>query len=261
VIGSIGIPYQPTKEYYSQVALGLISGYSVARIAGHSLATTTLSPVTESLVYSTPTAAAALEFVSSSVNDTSAGSGAREVTVVGLDSNWAEVTQTVTTNGTTAVALATNLIRLHRWYVSSSGSYATSGTSSHVGTLTIRVSGAGATWSQIALSGSYGLGASEIGFITIPLNKTAYILSKNVILESAKTADVFLFQRPLANDVTTPYPAMRLIERVVVLAGMSNELLPNPVGPFVGPCDLGFMAKTAAGTCETSVSFSLLVVG
>ena len=102
-----------SKEWYMEVKKGNIPGHSIVNKFGAGNVGTTLTPVCISGTYQNPITATALEFVSSSVNDTSAGTGAREVTVIGLDSNWEEVSQTVTTNGTTPVALSTNLIRLY----------------------------------------------------------------------------------------------------------------------------------------------------
>ena len=60
----------------------------------------------------TPPAASnqALRMRSSSANDTSAGSGATEWTVIGVDANFDKVTQTVATNGTNNVNLTTDIM-------------------------------------------------------------------------------------------------------------------------------------------------------
>lgn len=50
-----------------------------------------------------PTAARIHAIVSSSVNDASGGTGARTVKISGVDTNWAEISETVTLNGTTSV--------------------------------------------------------------------------------------------------------------------------------------------------------------
>lgn len=250
-----------SKDFYAEVAKGLIPGQALIHKFGHGIATTTLSPIGTAMTYKTPTAATALEFVSSDANDTAAGTGAQQITIIGLDANWAEVSQTIETNGTTAVALSTNLIRLYRWYVSRSGAYASTAGGSHVGTLTIREAGAGATWTQIGLYGAFGLGQSEIACYTVPLGKTAYLLSKKYSIQNGKVVDIFFFQRPLANDVTTPFTGtMRIVEREVDVAGDILLKTISPKGPFVGPCDLGVMAKISAGTGEVSVDFELLLV-
>jgi len=251
--------YIPDREFYLEVAKGNVPKHSIVNKFGAGSVGTTLSPISQDSTYPTPTTATALEFVSSSASDGVAGSGAQEVTVIGLDSNWAEVTQTVITNGTTAVALSTNLTRLYRWYVSSSGTYATETTGSHVGTLTIRESGGGTTWSTIPIS-PFSAGQSQIGAYSIPTGYTGYLLSKLVYTDTGKTADVFFFQRLNIDDVTTPYSGtMRLVEREIgVQGGFMHELVTPK--EFVGPCDIGFMAKVTSGNADISGEFSLLLV-
>lgn len=249
-------------DFYTEVKLGNVSGYSIVHKFGAADLSTSFLPITYDKTYKTPTSNTALEFVSSDANDTSAGSGAREITIIGIQDSagtWSEVTQTLNTNGTTAVALSQNLIRLYRWYVSSSGSYATESTGSHAGTLTIRVSGAGATWGTIPIT-PFARGQSEIGVYTVPSGKTAYLLSKDIFVDSVKSADVYFFQRPSANTVSAPYSAMRLFEKEVGIAGGYDLQSTAPKGPFVGPCDIGFMGSVSAGTANCSVEFELLLI-
>ena len=132
---------QFTRDFLIEVRKGNIAGHSLVHKFGEASVSTSLVPVTGSVEYPTPTSATSLELISSDTNDTSSGSGAREVTVLGLNGSWNEVSQTVSTNGTTAVALTTDLLRIYRWYVSQSGTYATQSAGSHAGTLTIRESG------------------------------------------------------------------------------------------------------------------------
>ena len=247
------------KGFYLSVKLGLVPGFSIVEKFGSGDISTTIAPITTSLTYQTPIAATALEIVSSSANDTAAGTGAQEITVIGLDSSWVEVTQTKEFNGTTAVPLDNDLIRLYRAYVSRSGTYATQSSGSHVGTLTIRGAGAGSTWATIGVT-PFPFGQTQIGCYTIPTGKTGYVLTKNVFAEGSKTADVYFFQRPHADDVTTPFTgAMRVVEREVgVSGGYSADI--NAKGPFVGPCDIGFMGVVASGTDIMSVEFEVILV-
>ena len=248
------------KTFLLEVSKGNVEKHSLVNKFGAGLLTTSLLPVSQDNEYPTPTTAISLEFLSSSADDTSAGTGAREVTVVGLNSAWAEVSQTVVTNGVTPVALTTPLIRLYRWYVSQSGTYATELSGSHAGTLTLRVAGAGATWSTITTT-PFPVGQSQIGIYTVPLGYTGYLLAKNVFADTTKTADIYFFQRPNANDVTAPFTGtMRLFEREVGVTGGYQVMPPAPKGPFVGPCDVGFMGKVSAGTSECSVEFQLLLI-
>lgn len=249
-----------TREFYQRVSEGLEPGYSLIHKFGAGDITTTFLPITFDNTYKTPTTATALEFLSDSGDDTSGGSGAREITIIGLNDSWEEVTQILVTDGATPVALATDLTRLYRWYVSQSGTYATELAGSHAGTMTIRVSGGGATWGTIGIS-PFPAGQSQIGVYSIPTGKTGYLLSKNVFTDTNKTADIYFFQRPLIDDVSSPFTGtMRLVEREVGVQGGYSLVTVAPKGPFVGPCDLGFMGKVSSGTAEVSVEFELLII-
>lgn len=248
------------RDFFTEVSEGNITGYSLIHKFGASASIgTTLLPVALANTYQTPTTATSLEFVSNSANDTANGTGARQITVIGIGADWTEVSQTVTTNGITAVALTTPLLRLYRWYVSQSGAYATQATSSHVGKLTIRVAGGGTTWSQIPIT-PFPMGQSQIGVYTIPLGKTAFLLSLDAYVSSSKAVDVLVFQRPNANDITAPYTgAIRLVSQWAQVTGHLPVKYRSPRGPFVGPCDIGFMAKTSTGTGSATVEFELIL--
>jgi len=61
---------------------------------------------------------AQLKVSSSSAQDAAAGTGARTVTLIGLDSNWATQTETVTLTGQTAVTTTSTWKRINRAYCS-----------------------------------------------------------------------------------------------------------------------------------------------
>lgn len=248
------------SDFYYRVANGQVPGHSLVKKFGSGSVGTSVVPITQTQDYQTPTTAQALEFVSNNANDTAAGSGAQEITIQGLDSNWEQVTQTLETNGTTAVALGTNLTRLYRWYVSRSGTYATSTAGSHAGILTIQGSGGGTVWDTIPVA-PFPMGQSQIGVYSIPSGKKAFLYHKNVHVDTNKSADVFFFQRPIVDDVTTPYTGtMRLVNREVGAAGSIVTGDAFPSGPFVGPCDIGYMGEVSTGTADISVNFELLLV-
>ena len=249
-----------TEDWFTEVKKGNVAGHSVVHKFGAGALSTTLAPIDQDSTYPTPTTSQALEFLSSSLLDTSAGTGAREITIQGLAGDWSEITQTLVTSGTGAVALSSNLTRLYRWYVSDSGTYATEIAGSHAGILTIRAAGGGTVWSTIPIT-PFPIAQSQIGVYTVPINKTAYLYSKNIFTDTSKAADIYFFQRPLANDVTTGFTGiMRLVQREVGVTGGYNLRTSFPKGPFVGPCDIGFMGQVSVGTAECSVEFELLLV-
>jgi hypothetical protein len=253
--------YFGSTEWYQRVSNGEVPGYSLVHKFGAGELGTTVAPVTLTGSYFTPTTAQALEFISSSAEDTSLGDGAREVTVIGLDLNWLEVEQTVITNGTTPVQLTTDLTRLYRWYVSSSGTYSSAeGGSSHSGDLTIRASGGGDDWTLIENT-PLSTGQSQIGVYTIPKFKKAYGLSKSIFVDTTKVADIYVFYRDNCDDITSPFSGTRrIVEREVGVTGGFQREYVAPLGPFTGPCDIGFMAKVSQGSGFMSCEFDLLLI-
>jgi len=89
-----------------------------------------------------------------------------EVTVIGLDTNWDEVTQTVTLAGAGTATLATALRRVYRAYVS--------GSTESTGVVTI--ASGGTTYAQIAVSDQQTL----MTVYTVPAGYTAYLYKGTV---------------------------------------------------------------------------------
>lgn len=114
------------------------------------------------------TAATNLEIVSSSVNDTAAGTGARTVTIFGLDASYVEISSTVTLNGTTAVAVPIQYFRINSILVITAGSLEVND-----GAITVRDAGAGATRGLIPQNVSI----SRQAIFTVPAGHTLSIHS------------------------------------------------------------------------------------
>ena len=116
--------------------------------------------------YPFQTTAQALEIISSSANDTAAGTGARTVMVQGLDANFNPIQETVTLNGTSAVALVNSYLRVNNVQVATAGSGNT-----NAGTLTLRLAGAGA--SQAVMTA--GIGYAKQAIYTVPAGFTLIV--------------------------------------------------------------------------------------
>lgn len=133
-----------------------------------------------------------LEIFSSSANDTSAGTGARTVTIYGLDSDFVEQEETLTLNGTTAVTSSNTYSRCTRVRVRSAGS-----TGTNQGTLTVRHT---TTTANVFAVVPIDANQSQIAAWTVPANKTFYIT--NLLIQMARTngspgsATVVLCYRP-----------------------------------------------------------------
>lgn len=99
--------YIAYKDYFVNVATGDIPGASIFIMQGETL---TVKDVVRGQVYPgdslslpTPSSAETLSIVSDSANDSSTGSGAKTITVTGIDDSNTLVSDTVLMNGTTPV--------------------------------------------------------------------------------------------------------------------------------------------------------------
>lgn len=113
-----------TEDFALQVARGQIPGHSAISIFGYNpdVDTTEESIWPDGGTVPHPTLASVLKISSSSADDTSAGTGARTVTIVGLDGSYNQVSESITLNGQTAVNTTNSYLYVNRFYVASTGS-------------------------------------------------------------------------------------------------------------------------------------------
>lgn len=256
-------PYFQRKDFYVQVALGKIPGYSIVQKFGRNLVVgTTVAPIAIGGVYQTPLTPTELEVISDDEDDTANGSGARNVVIQGLDANWNLVEEEVATAGLTASLPTTTLfLRIFRLKVTKSGSYANQTSTSQHGTITVRAGDAGATWGQIdEIATDFGVGQSQIAQYTIPKGYTAVLLSKFTSIDVNQSANIYFFQRPNANVVEEPFEGMRLVQQETGIKEVYNIIPTLPINVFSEYTDIGFMGKTTAGTASISCSFELLMI-
>jgi len=166
-------PLTDARAFPINVGFSLVTGYRRVTALGNNPDVDILS-VPEDVwsgggAYPWMTGATALEIVSGSANDAAAGAGARTVLIQGLDINYAEVSQTVSLNGTTAVAIPTNLFRINSALIMSAGTGKV-----NAGDLTIRDAGAGTTRAIIPL----GYGITKQSIFTVPAGFTLQIVSQ-----------------------------------------------------------------------------------
>ena len=142
-------------------------------------------------LYTYLTSAGVLTVTSTDGDDAAAGTGARTVTVEGLDANYNQVSETLTVGGG---AGSVEFFRVFRAFVATSGS---SGTNEG----TISIAQGATTLAQIRTVGTpslTGLGQTFMSIYTVPAGYTGYIFDWNVSTAKAD-GDVFLLKR-LAND-------------------------------------------------------------
>lgn len=221
-------PFAGTDEEGNQF---FISRYGYNTAVG-----STSVPITQNGVYRTPQASAATTLrikAGGNANDTAAGSGAQEVTIVGLNSVGALISDKVSTNGASASSATTKqFIRVWRCYVSKSGTYASNGTLSQAGVITIENGVGGTDWAQIGASGSLFANA-EIGCFTVPLGYTARILRFGFASDSTKITNIDMMRRGSILQTSTPYSPFIRVFGVFGTNGSGSRDLSKV--PFVIP--------------------------
>ena len=108
-----------------------------------------------------------LEVLSTSADDAASGTGARTVTITGLDGDYNIITETVTLNGTTPVATTKQFRRAHTMRTVTAGSNGV-----NAGVITVRHS---STESNVFLAMQIGTNQTNNSGYTIPAGYTGYI--------------------------------------------------------------------------------------
>ena len=190
-----------TDDIYLETALGNVVGRVSGRKFGRNIALTTTERVvsvssTTTIPY-LPTAAQAVEVISTNVNDILAGTGLAKLYVAGLDANWNEISETVNMNGTGVQALANTYTRINRAYGTEFGTYG----GANLGTITLRVGGAGTTFTTIEI----GKSQTQQAHVSVPAGKTLLIEQVHFTVETTKNVTFSLYQMTNMNDVSAPY--------------------------------------------------------
>ena len=153
-------------------------------------------------VYSYIETATVLKVSSSSTNDTSAGTGARTVTLSGLDANYAEISETVTLNGQTAVNTTNSYLRIYRMCVKTAGTGGQNAGVIYAGTGTVTSGVPANKYATVAVGDNQSL----MALWTVPADHTAYLLQKDITAATAqnnKYANVHLVARPFGEVFQT----------------------------------------------------------
>jgi len=257
---SYGSKTQLSNSYFLDIVRGQIKGVEIIHKFGHNdVLDTTFTPIAAGGIYRTPTVPTTLEILSSDVNDTLAGTGARKVFIQGIASDWSLQSETVELDGINPVDLDNSYLRVFRMYVEESGVYADAVSGSHVGTLTLRETGGGDTWASIDISSGFALGQTEIGVYTVPLGKVAFIMSVHLQTDALKEVDIIAFKRTDADRTSAPYGAMRIFDQFHGVAG-HVDIHPNiPLGPYPACTDIGFLGKVDIAGGGAQVDFEIVL--
>lgn len=163
----------PELPFGSAVAEGKLTGYNTFNKFGTVFNQNTSSAPLDIWNSGIPytgqpsTVGETVELFSSSINDASAGTGARTIAIFGLDENWEEQSDTLTLNGLTGVSTTNLYTRINRGIVLTAGTGA-----ENAGAITCRQS---TTLTNIFFLMPAGAAQTQVGAYTVPSNKTLYI--------------------------------------------------------------------------------------
>ena len=164
----------------------------------------------------TPTAGQTLYIVSSSANDTGAGTGAQTVRIIYLDASGNQQKVTKTMNGTTPVSLGTGFTAIQWMEVAAVGSNAVS-----VGNLAISSTNGAATVATTFEYIAAGGNRSMSGRYMIPTGYSGYILDWSCAAISA-TMDTRLRVNCFSDDHTISDGAYHFKARVFLASGANS---------------------------------------
>jgi len=236
-----------------QVLRGQIDGHTAVFVSGYntSVGTTYETIWSESTVYAYPASASVMEISSSSANDTAAGTGARTVTIYGLDGNYNQINETVSLNGQTAVNTTNSFLRVLHMLVNTAGSGGAAAGTIYAGT------GAVTTGKPANVYAVYTAdGGSTACIYTVPAGYTGYVFDF-LVSSGITTANAFssigLYARPY-NGVFD-----NTIQGRCANGGSFTIPLNYPIA-FSEKSDIEVRALSSTAGANVTANFSILLV-
>lgn len=141
-------------------------------------------------LYVYPTVAEVNTVSSTSANDTAEGTGARTVSVFGLDANYNEISETISLNGQTPVNTVNSYLRINRMFVATAGSGGTAAGTIAAGTGTVTAGVPAVCYAEISNLDNQTL----MAVWTVPAGYSAYIY-KGTISNGTATGSQFVTGR------------------------------------------------------------------
>lgn len=248
----------PPQDPITEVARGLVTGYSSVRKFGHNddVESSAFEDIWDGGGTYAGHLIAADEVrikVGGNAADTANGDNARSVTIEGLDENWAVASETVATAGASASAsTTTKFIRVFRAFVATVGAYG----NTNLAAITIETD-AGAIVAII----SAAKGQTQMGLYTVPASKEAYIRNIQVTVNAVRTVDFRMFKREDADTIAAPFGPLRLISEFdgIGEAGMTRRYSCPPEA-LPAMTDIITRAKSDSSTAGVSVEFDAILI-
>ena len=224
-----------TEPFELQVGRGQITGHSVVHVFGHNpdVDTTevTIWPATGLLVH--PAAPTIMKISSSSADDTSSGTGARTVYILGINGTGGYVSETVTLNGQTAVNTVNQYDAIETMSVMSVGSGGVNAGIIYAGTGTVTAGVPAVPYSAIGVGDNLSL----VGHWSCPVGYTGYLVSGSITSGTSN-----------ANQYITARLKLRAQDNIVRTAAITT--LHDGTADY----DFSYPVKIQAGECITATA-------
>jgi len=229
--------YEP---FELQVARTQIMGHNTVNIYGYQTSvTTSVIPLWENATtYTYPSSAITMNLAGTS-GDTA------KITIVGLDANYLQISETLTLSGATAVPTVNKYFRINSMFV-------TSGSASNPsGAVTLKDVTNTTTYAQI----NAGIGRTQMAIYTVPAGYTLYLSRVNAYTSfNGNNANYVTYrnQSITSNGVVTvtqqsPFTQFYSAQRV----------MPRP---FTEKTDLQIQFSTSTGTAAISVAVECFLI-
>lgn len=245
-----------------EIAQGNVPGKQLIRIVGFddNINTTKKDIGNTGAFHTWLQAGDTLQAISTDINDTSGGSGARVITIFGLDNNFLEVQEDITMNGTIITSSTTQIFRrVNDVVVKEAGEYASSDSGSNIGDITIATTSGAIQMAHIL----DGIGTGRDGFAryTIPTGKTGFIRRASISVDGKKSTNIFSFSRENADIVSAPFSPKFLGGRFIGISAPLELDFNGEEAILFEKTDFWFCANVdSAPVGSVSISVSIILI-
>jgi hypothetical protein len=237
---------QLKTDIYWAASGGLVPGMSNGRATGYAATSAASNKAVNATAYTPQGSNAIRSLVSTSASDSSAGTGAQQVTITGLSAAFVVASEVVTMNGTTPVATVNQYAYLESMVVTQVGS-----AGSNQGVISLGTTSSGGTaWASIAVNGGVGDNQTFYAHHYVPAGFTCYLLDFNAA-SSAAAATVFLARTGLPSATNLPIIQIG----PTLCAPATNQTIEHPFQSalaIAGPDLIQGYAHPLAATASTS---------
>ena len=242
-----------SEPFELQVARGQIAFHEVVHKFGFnpSIDTNLATVWLQGGLYSYLSSASTLYISSSSANDTAAGTGARTITINGLDANYDEISESVTLNGQTAVNTTQSFLRVFRMIVNTAGSGNQNAGVIYAGTGTVTSGVPANKYGTIAVGDNQTL----MCFWTVPRGYTAYLYQVDISMNTEvanKYGTVSLVARPNGG-------VFNVKDKFALSQDIIHQEFKHPI-KFAEKTDLEVRAIASSSNANLAVSAGLDIV-